>query len=60
MITWLRKFLGLCVHNYEVYEVSRFRDPRTNAVVGTQYDLRCKNCGVFKFQRSLTPKRYEV
>jgi len=40
---WLRTFLGLCVHEWEIYETCTMR--YAGVVSGKIYIQKCKKCG---------------
>ena len=48
MITYIRKFLGLCVHKWKIIDKFIVRCPSSGLATGTEYILQCENCGNIK------------
>lgn len=53
MLNKLRKLLGLCVHEWEIFHKVLLWDDYTSTKypVGTLYHLKCKHCGNIKSKR---------
>jgi hypothetical protein len=55
MIKIIRKLLGLCEHQWEIFQRVRLWDNSvsTSRPVGTKYHLQCKHCGDVKIKKDI-------